>query len=591
MPMDLPQSQSQSPTTQSPVLAAQGNNQSPTHTHRRTHSSNRDTSRPNSPLKKVQLWAEEYHADRLSGESNRTSIDESIPLPPHPTPTLPSRAFSRNLPLQTDEESTSSRTSHTHQRSNTLTQLLPFGSAPRRNSQLSIASTASPSKEEIEWEYMASFTGDKDRPTKVADKAKGGIGSWFGGSSAPAATGASDQEETTSKMASRDPSPHPPKLERKRTLPVLEVTNAPPPKPSGSSVFNFFSPKHSPKHSPKTVQLPAALNTDEYLTLDIQASLFPSGQIDPFSPAAFKNLLANAEGLLQKLQTAYKLRTIEFHELKAEKEAQAEELEEAETRTKHLKLQLQDMVKKMNEQDTAIEDMVMQLATEKQTRVEESERIEKRIQEFVARNEEEKRGGGSCCEGLGVGGADGEDELGIAGKKSKWRKSAGSGSMNTDLSESDADQDADDDTASGGGESVFSRSRSPTLTVSTVMTRDSTPDVPQVTVFGGRGRDKMDVTSNPIVKKPQASALQKILGRATGGNAGAGMENGCANCRGQGASMAWDTVGLLRVENKGLKDRVGELEGAVEGALDLCGGLFVPSRGALGLGLGLGVES
>ncbi|PQE26131.1 chromosome segregation SMC common bacterial type protein [Rutstroemia sp. NJR-2017a BBW] len=568
--MDLPQSQSQSPTTQSPVLAAQGNNQSPTHTHRRTHSSNRDTSRPNSPLKKVQLWAEEYHADRLSGESNRTSIDESIPLPPHPTPTLPSRAFSRNLPLQSDEESTSSRTSHTHQRSNTLTQLLPFGSAPRRNSQLSIASTASPSKEEIEWEYMASFTGDKDRPTKVADKTKGGIGSWFSGSSAPAATGApaSEKEETTSKMASRDPSPHPPKLERKRTLPVLEVTNAPPPKPSGSSVFNFFSPKHSPK----TVQLPAALNTDEYLTLDLQASLFPSGQIDPFSPAAFKNLLANAEGLLQKLQTAYKLRTIEFHELKAEKEAQAEELEEAETRTKHLKLQLQDMVKKMNEQDTAIEDMVMQLATEKQTRVEESERIEKRIQEFVARNEEKS---GSCCEGLGVGGADGEDELGIAGKKSKWRKSAGSGSTNTDLT-------------SGGGESVFSRSRSPTLTVSTVMTRDSTPDVPQVTVFGGR--QKMDVTSNPIVKKPQASALQKILGRATGAAAG-GMETGCANCRGQGASMAWDTVGLLRVENKGLKDRVGELEGAVEGALDLCGGLFVPSRGALGLGLGLGVES
>ncbi|PQE19549.1 chromosome segregation SMC common bacterial type protein [Rutstroemia sp. NJR-2017a BVV2] len=584
MPMDLPQSQSQSPTTQSPVLAAQGNNQSQTYTHRRTHSSTRDTSRPNSPLKKVQLWAEEYHADRLSGESNRTSIDESIPLPPHPTPTLPSRSFSRNLPLQSDEESTSSRTSHTHQRSNTLTQLLPFGSAPRRNSQLSIASTASPSKEEIEWEYMASFTGDKDRQTKVADKAKGGIGSWFGGSSAPAATGAPapDQEEKTSKMASRDPSPHP-KLERKRTLPVLEVNNAPPPKPSGSSVFHFFSPKHSPK----TVQLPAELNADEYLTLDIQASLFPSGQVDPFSPAAFKNLLANAEGLLQKLQTAYKLRTIEYHELRAEKEAQAEELEEAEMRAKHLKLQLQDMVKKMNEQDTAIEDMVMQLATEKQTRVEESERIEKRIQEFVARNEEEKRA--SCCSGLGVVG--GDDELGIA--KSKWRKSAGSGSTSTDLSESDADQDADDDAASGGGESVFSRSRSPTLTVSTVMTRDSTPDVPQVTVFGGgaRQREKMDVTSNPIVKKPQASALQKILGRATGGSAGVvgGIETGCANCRGQGASMAWDTVGLLRVENKGLKDRVGELEVAVEGALDLCGGLFVPSRGALGLGLGVAV--
>ncbi|KAM3082905.1 hypothetical protein ACMFMF_002554 [Clarireedia jacksonii] len=510
--MDLPHSQSQSPISQSPVLAAQGNNQSQSQTHRRTHSLNPDTSRPNSPLKKV--WAKDYHADRLSGESNRTSIDESTPLPPHPTPTLPSRSFSRNLPLQSDEETTVSRTSRTHQRSNTLTQLLPFGSASRRNSQLSISSTASPSKEEIEWEYMASLTGDKDRHIKVADKAKGGIGSWFSGSSAPVTAGAPvpAQEETNSKMASREPSPHR-KLERTRTLPVLEVTNAPtPPKSSGSSVFNFFSPKQSLK----TVQLPADLNADEYLTLDIQSSLFPSGQIDPFSPAGFKNLLANAEGLLQKLQTAYKLRTIEYHELKAEKEAQAEELEEAETRTKHLKLQLQDMAKKLNEQDAAIEDMVMQLATEKQTRVEESERIEKRIQEVVARNaslaEEEKRA--SCYSGLGV--AVGDDELSIA--KSKWRKSAGSGS--TDLSESDAD--VDDDAASGGAESVFSRSRSPTLTVSTVMTRDSTPDVPQVVFGGGRGRAEkmMDITSNPVVvKKPQASALQKILGRATGGGA------------------------------------------------------------------------
>jgi cell division septum initiation protein DivIVA len=37
--------------------------------------------------------------------------------------------------------------------------------------------------------------------------------------------------------------------------------------------------------------------------------------------------------------------------------------------------------------------------------------------------------------------------------------------------------------------------------------------------------------------------------------------------------MAWDTVNLLKDENKGLKDRVEELETAVEGALDVVNGI------------------
>ena len=52
-------------------------------------------------------------------------------------------------------------------------------------------------------------------------------------------------------------------------------------------------------------------------------------------------------------------------------------------------------------------------------------------------------------------------------------------------------------------------------------------------------------------------------------------EQGCTNCRGKDASVAWDTVGLLRMENKGLKERVGELESAVDGALGVCDGLHL----------------
>jgi hypothetical protein len=63
------------------------------------------------------------------------------------------------------------------------------------------------------------------------------------------------------------------------------------------------------------------------------------------------------------------------------------------------------------------------------------------------------------------------------------------------------------------------------------------------------------------------NAFQKILKGISG------EEAGCRNCKGQDASVAWDTVGLLRDENRHLKTRVGELEVAVEGALDLVNGL------------------
>jgi len=47
----------------------------------------------------------------------------------------------------------------------------------------------------------------------------------------------------------------------------------------------------------------------------------------------------------------------------------------------------------------------------------------------------------------------------------------------------------------------------------------------------------------------------------------------CRNCEGQDASAAWNTVSLLRDENKGLKRRVGELESAVEEVLDAVNGV------------------
>lgn len=524
------------PNLQSPAPAAQGKIQP--HTHRRTHSLTPDTSRTTSPLKKV--WAENYFADEVSGGTNQSSIEESIPLPTATALTL------RNNPPASNEVTTPSQQPRTHQRS--LTQLLPSWNTRQNSQSPQRSADNSPTKEDLQFEYMASLTGGTR-----ADRSRGGR-SWFSNSSTDEVTG-SEQNESDSKMADNgEPSPNQ-KLEGRGTLPILD-SNSTPAKSAGSSVFNFFSPKNSAK----PIQLPSDINHDEYLMLDIQSSLFPSGQIE-FSPAAFKNLQINAERIILKLQTAYKLRTIQYNEMKVEKDTQEEELEVAGTRAQSLKLQLENMAKnsehtanKVIEQDIIMEDLVNKLAEEKQARVEERDFHAAQMKARILHRT-------SCCSTT-------EEDLGIpSDTKAKWRKSAST----------DTSGDSDDDGASGWSEGVFSRPRSPTLTVSTVMTRDSARDTPDIpSSFGRIGALQKDAqySSKPTIvvpakPKPQPSAFRKMLGM---GSSESSPTNACSNCNGQGASIAWDTVGVLRVENKELKSRIGELEAAVDGSLDIVNG-------------------
>jgi hypothetical protein len=419
-------------------------------------------------------------------------------------------------------------------------------------------------------------------------------------------------EQDTTSPGSREESPErqPAKVQKRPTLPTLDSssstnTNMPSKSAStsgaSSSMFNFFSSPKTP--SKQTVQLPAELNMDEYLTLDLKSALFPTSSPsdrDPFSPAAFKNLLMNAEGLLTKLQHAYKLRTLSLHELSAEKEAMSEELEEAETRAKCLRSQLEDMAARVSEQDSSIIELANELAQEKQARAEEKEAWEKSIA-LIRANSQSQRPSHidldmvSPMEDLGIANAASPRK-----ERKKWRISGGS----TDMSgESDAE--------SGGAESVFSRSRSPTLTLNSMGESGrasimSTPEIQQA-AFGrvvhvrgpsisqgypsiqlGRSEPQQEKERPKTVQ--QKSTFQKFLNGISNtpaattpdGNVdsdpygGIGLgEQGCTNCRGKDASVAWDTVGLLRMENKGLKERVGELESAVDGALGVCDGLHL----------------
>ena len=79
------------------------------------------------------------------------------------------------------------------------------------------------------------------------------------------------------------------------------------------------------------------------------------------------------------MQTAYRQRTQSLKEVTAEKEAQKEELDETETRARHLKQQLDDLSSKLTEQDAAMMDLVDQLAREKQARREDEETRKKSI--------------------------------------------------------------------------------------------------------------------------------------------------------------------------------------------------------------------
>lgn len=342
---------------------------------------------------------------------------------------------------------------------------------------------------------------------------------------------------------------------------------------SATSMFGgFFS---SPRTKPSTqFQISPSLN-DEFLTLDIEQALFPYGQSDPFSPASFKNLLTNAEGILSKLQTAYKHRTVLLQDLLAEKETQAEEFEEASIRAHSLKSQLESMShhllekdEQVSKKDLMIKELSEALAHEKLLRAEEAHAREKSITLLKAKAEF------IDSEDLGFADASSTTPTRLSSNDRRSRASYGS----TDISEDD------DEVLSPA---VFSRSMSPTsLATSNSSVLYQSSNNTSLAEIG-------EATFARVVNNPQASAFkpenvkpvqqkstfQKVLagmngaGSVRNGRSGLGMgESKCSNCEGRDASFAWDTVGVLKAENKGLKEQVSILEDGVENALNIVAG-------------------
>ncbi|KAI9869194.1 MAG: hypothetical protein M1830_005444 [Pleopsidium flavum] len=429
----------------------------------------------------------------------------------------------------------------------------PVAGSKDADFQRSPSQSPQPSPTKEKWEFMPTLTGDNSGQIRVEDKG-GKLSNWFNGSSESVNLGIlpSPIKEKGDAMEHLTLSPmiRPPhKLHRTTTSEsaIKSMTSTP-------SRFSFFTSQSS---APKPPSLPAVAN-DELLNLDITTALFPGGPADPFSPSSFRNLLTNAEGLLLRLQTAYKLRTISLHEMSSETSAQQEELEEAETRARHLKMQLDDMAAKVAEKDIAAKGLAEELALERQQRREEKEARERSIV-LVKKPRDDG-------EHVGV-----ETDLSI--KRHEKRQS-----NVTIVSDSGFESEYD-----SSADSVFSTNRGAT-----------SPPTPMSSVSGTTSPEPCQYAQcPPFTTPPQAlgnrpgmgpqrpSTFQKILkGISTAkanevpGDTG-NIQRGCANCQGGNAAEAWSVVSVLRDENKGLKQRVGDLEGAVESCLDLVNGIRI----------------
>lgn len=434
-------------------------------------------------------------------------------------------------------------------------------------------------------ESMPALTrGNRGGKIIAEDNSKMGIGGWFTGSAAPVTNGVPGETEEEEEEAGAISTAMPPIAKTTsqsssfsamkwstNTMSSAARTAQPTQSPSPSR-FVFFSKTSTPT----VVQVPANLD-DEFLNLDITSALFPNGSpADPFSPSSFKNLLSNAENLLSKLQTAYKLRTLAVHELTKEKEAQADELCEAETRAAHLKIQLEDMGKKLLQQDHDILTISNELAAERQRRAEEREAHQESLQILRAR----------------------------AYSPEIQPLKANDSSLVSRGSRTSFDSYNLDDNESVFSQSIFSHSRSHTST-SSAGTGITTPDLigsdsddHNITPKASRANTAtapqrtsiQSKTDMPPLLTPQQSVFAKILGGGTVSaphrtitnlkeSSGLGIsEMGCPNCRGGSSSVAWDAVGLLREENRHLKETVTVLDEGVDAALGLIVGSWREDR-------------
>ncbi|EMC97700.1 hypothetical protein BAUCODRAFT_122128 [Baudoinia panamericana UAMH 10762] len=278
---------------------------------------------------------------------------------------------------------------------------------------------------------------------------------------------------------------------------------------------------------------PSATNppTDKLLTLNINTALFPHGPADPLSPHAYNDLLLTATTLLSRLQTAYAEKVSYISSIQPEIDAQREEVEEAETRAQHLKMQLEDMSRQAQEQERAMREMALQLAGEKM-KVQELREMAQNSIKLVRRS---------------------TDELADEVTPRRIKRASGSSAGNASDSGFESDLEYADSVTSAGAETPLTPPPTMTLTLTPAYDgHDWAATAVQPSTHYSRGST--------------ASGCSRQAWNRHGGNA-SGSE-----ARVGGQVAAWATVEQLRGENVQLRRQVDEMEGTLQGCIDLVSG-------------------
>ncbi|MCJ1435817.1 hypothetical protein MMC27_005192 [Xylographa pallens] len=386
----------------------------------------------------------------------------------------------------------------------------------------------SPSKDRRS--FLPSIRGDFSSEARPEGK-KTTLANWFQGESAPINLGVplSPMKEKSEFVFDHEKTP-PSSIERQMSSTPIT------PSAVNTSRFSFFSTKSTSPILPRVSEY-----HDEFSDLDIKTSLLPGGQADSFSPSSFKNLLQNAEGLLSRMQAAYKQRALSLQEIIAEKEAQAEELEEAHIRAKHLKSQLDDMTAKMAEQDTVIMSLVDEVAEQKQWRNDEEAKKSIRL----------------------VGATDNACNQCHHQRRPKKRNSTA-----TTVSDSGFESESDEESIFSYAQGLQSPAMSGMSPPSMVL-----PDAYIDQSLSRNGRQRL-----PSLTNTQQDGLLRDEKHGTYNNASRldfTKEATCPRCAGVHSSEAWGVAEMMKMENTMLKERVEQLEGSLDGCLDLVRGLGI----------------
>lgn len=272
----------------------------------------------------------------------------------------------------------------THQRSSTtttdFTSILPFAGSvsPSRSSTFlpffNLAKEQSNSPEPVSPEEAAEYDPRLVRPLSVqanVDPKPGKLANWFSGTSEPVnitlipspakekhdpffdsteMERGSPRSSTSQDMDNINKRPQSRLQKSTSSFSVVGKDLA------GSNKFSFWKSRH-------TSSLEKANQPEDELTaLNIHTTLFPSGNGEESSPEAFKRLQVNAESTISRLQIAYQKNLQLVREITSEKNILTDELDAANTRSEHLKLQLANMAAQSAEQESAMQAMAEELA-------------------------------------------------------------------------------------------------------------------------------------------------------------------------------------------------------------------------------------